>query len=245
MVTRLYQKSADTIRIRPYDAASMLNQVHDNLWELEGPLKAAGLRVGHRMTVARLESGELWVHSPVGFEEPIARALIAIGSPAHFVAPSTYHDLHWPEWFRRFQQALFYCAPGVKEQHPELPFQRTLSTTTAEAWESELPKFLVRGMPRLNEFVFLHRPSRTLIVADLVFNFDGPRQNLLGKLFLRLNGIYGRVGCSRIFRRLIKDRDDFNNSVAEILELDFDRLILGHGAIVETGAKETLNTHGG
>jgi Domain of unknown function (DUF4336) len=223
-----------------HDAKSMLNRLHDSLWEMERPLKAPGLRVGHRMTVARLASGDLWVHSPVQFDESIVRALIALGSPAHFVAPSTQHDLHWPEWFRRFPQAMFYCAPGVKEEHPNLPFQRALSTTTSEAWESELPKFLIRGIPKLNEFVFLHRSSRTLIVADLVFNFDVGQQHLLGKLFLKLNGIYGGVGCSRIFRRFVTDRKAFINSIAELLKLDFDRLLVGHGGVVEKGAKESL-----
>ena len=215
----------------------MLNRVHDNLWEVERPLKAPGLHVGHRMTVARLASGEVWIHSPVEFEESLANALAQLGPPTHFVAPSTYHDLHWPEWFRRFPKATFHCAPGVKEEHPELPFQRTLSATTPEPWESELPKFLVGGMPRLNEFVFLHRASRSLIVADLVFNFDVRRQNVFGKLFLMLNGIYGRVGCSRIFRRFIKDRAAFKKSVGEIVNLDFERLIPGHGAMIEKNGK--------
>jgi hypothetical protein len=107
-------------------------------------------------------------------------------------------------------------------------------------WETELPKLLIRGMPKLNEFVFLHRPSRTLIVADLVFNFNVSQQHLLGKLFLKLNGIYDRVGCSRVFRRSIKDRQAFSSSITELLQLDFDRLVLGHGAILEKEAKQTL-----
>jgi Domain of unknown function (DUF4336) len=192
------------------------------------------------MTVARLSSGELWVHSPVKYDESIAAALNALGSPAHFIAPSLLHDLYWPGWFNGYSHATFYCPPGMKMKHPELAFQRVLSVTTRESWESELPKLLLGGMPKLNEFVFLHRASRTLIVADLVFNLDAGRQHLVGKLFLKLNGIFGRVACSRIFRRFIKDHKPFRNSIAELLQLDFDRLILGHGAIVEKGAKDVL-----
>jgi hypothetical protein len=107
--------------------------------------------------------------------------------------------------------------PGVKEEHPDLPFQRVLSVAAREPWEGELPKLFIAGMPKLNEFVFLHAASRTLIVADLVFNFDVSQQHVLGKLFLKLNGIYGRVGCSRIFRRFIKDRPAFEASIQELL----------------------------
>jgi hypothetical protein len=105
---------------------------------------------------------------------------------------------------------------------------------------AELPKLLIGGMPKLNEFVFLHTASRTLIVADLLFNFDISQQNWAGKLFLKLNGIYGRPGCSRIFRRLIKDRTVFRASIDQISRWEFDRIILGHGANVLSDGQRVL-----
>lgn len=218
----------------------MLKQVDANLWELERPLRTPGLRLKHRMTVARLASGDLWVHSPVAFEEGIARDLATLGPLRHFVAPSTFHDLHWPEWFARYPDATFYCAPGVKEEHPELPFQRVLSDTGREPWETELPKLRIDGMPRLNEFVFLHVATRTLLVADLLFNLDPSTQPFLGKLFLRLNGLHGRVGCSRLFRWFIKDRRAFAASVKVLLRWDVDRIVPGHGEIIATGGRDAL-----
>jgi uncharacterized protein DUF4336 len=218
----------------------MLNPLAENLWELSQPVKAPGLRMGHRMTVARLQTGQLWVHSPVAYDEALAAELRAIGKPRHFVAPNIFHDLYWPEWFANFREATFYCAPGLNENRREFAFDRVLNQNVREPWENELPKVLVRGMPKINEFVFLHPASRTLIVTDLVFNFDVAQQNFFGRLFLRLNSIYGRVGCSRLFRFFIKDRTAFEQSIAEILALDFDRLILAHGAMVGTRAKETL-----
>lgn len=216
----------------------MLNQLDTNLWELDRPLKAPGLRLGHRMTVVRLANGELFVHSPVAYRDDLNRALTSLGAPAHFIAPSRYHDLHWKEWFLHFPKATFYCAPGVRDEHPELPFQRPLSSSTAEMWEPEITKHFVAGMPRLNEFVFLHQATHTLIVADLLFNLDVNQQNLFGKLFLKLNGIYGRPANSRIFRMLIRDKNAFKESVREIMKLHFDRIILGHGTIVNSGGKE-------
>ncbi|MEW6158408.1 MAG: DUF4336 domain-containing protein [Verrucomicrobiota bacterium] len=217
-----------------------LQAVAENLWEIERPLKAPALRIDHRMTVARLASGELWIHSPVEFSKPLAASLAALGTPAHFVAPSTFHDLHWPEWFARYPQATFYCAPGVMEEHPDLPFHDVLASAVSESWENEIPKLLVRGMPKLNEFVFFHSPSRTLIVADLLFHFSPDDQNLLGKLFLKLNGLGCRPGCSRLFRWFIRDRNAFKTSLDQIFAWDFDRIIVGHGAIVRHGGKQAL-----
>lgn len=212
----------------------------DDVWEVERPLKAPGLRLNHRMTVIRLASGELWVHSPVAFDATLALGLAALGKVRHFVAPNRYHDLYWPEWFKHFPDAAFYCVPGAREDHPELPFENVLSPHARRSWETALPKLLIAGIPRLNEFVFLHRASGTLLVADLVFNIDPVEQNHLGWLFLKMNAAYGRVACSRLFRRLIVDRKAFVESMAELMQWDFDRLVVGHGAVVETGGKQAL-----
>jgi len=86
---------------------------------------------------------------------------------------------------------------------------------------------------------FCHKATRTLIVADLVFNLSTD-QNIVAKLFLKLNGIYDRVGCSRFFRAFIKDREAFDRSIDEVLKWDFDRIVLGHGSIVERGGRTVL-----
>ena len=43
----------------------MLNPIGPDLWELNAPLTVFGMALGHRMTVARLPAGSLWLHSPV------------------------------------------------------------------------------------------------------------------------------------------------------------------------------------
>lgn len=200
----------------------------DNVWEVSEPLKAAGLQLGHRMTVMKLGSGELVVHSPVRFSKALRDALLELGSPTWFIAPSRFHDLYWGEWFQAFPKARFAAVPGMAQDHPELPFTDVVSGG-ANFWGDELVAWPVRGMPRLNEHVFLHGPSRSLIVADLVFNVDADAQNLMGKLILRLNGIYRRPGTSRIFRGFIKDKTAWRESLQRIVSLGFDRTILGHG----------------
>jgi hypothetical protein len=102
-----------------------------------------------------------------------------------------------------------------------------------------IDQHLVRGMPRLNEVVFLHRPSRSLIIADLAFNF-GPDAHWAVKLLFRLGGTWGRFTPSRLERCLMKDRAAVRASIQRILEWDFDRIIVGHGPNIETGGKAAL-----
>jgi glyoxylase-like metal-dependent hydrolase (beta-lactamase superfamily II) len=42
---------------------------------------------------------------------------------------------------------------------------------------------------------------------------------------------------SRLWHALIKDKDAFGQSMQRIMELDFDRIIPGHGELIETNAK--------
>ena len=209
-------------------ATSQLTAIEENLWELSAPLKLPGLRMDHRMTVVRLNSGELVLHSPVEYNPALRDAILNLGTPGWLLAPSRFHDMYWPLWFSAFPQARFVAVPGMNKERPELPFSDILAENS-NFWDNELLSIPIRGMPRINEYAFLHPATRTLIVADLVFNIDADAQNPLGKLFLRLNGIYRKPGISRIFRSFIKDKTAFRDSLQQILSHDFKRVIIGHG----------------
>ena len=53
---------------------SRLERVAENVWEVNEPVKVPGLRLEHRMTVMRLGSGTLVVHSPVRWSEGLRDA---------------------------------------------------------------------------------------------------------------------------------------------------------------------------
>lgn len=217
----------------------MLTLLAENLWELNRPLKAPGLRIDHRMSVLRLASGDLLVHSPVELDETLVTALTALGQVRHFVAPSLFHDMYWPAWFARYPQATFWGVPGLDKALPKLHFTALLEPDRPTPWEAELPKLLIAGMPKLNEYVFFHPATRSLIVADLIFNLSAD-QGLVGKLILKANASYGKVACSRIFRAFIKDRNAFRKSVEDVLEWDIERIVLGHGDNVAQDGKQVL-----
>jgi len=59
--------------------------------------------------------------------------------------------------------------------------------------------------------------------------------------FKRVNGCYGRPGFTRLFRSMIRDKAAFAASVEALAANHaFDRLVPGHGNVVETGAKAVL-----
>lgn len=209
------------------------------LWELNRPLAIAGMHLGHRMTVARLRDGSLWLHSPVAYSEPLDGELAELGPVAHVVAPNLMHDTYLEAWFAAHPTARFHGAPGFSATRPDLRFTDTLSDVAPDSWRDDFDQHELRGMPRVNEVAFLHRASRTLILTDLVFNL-GADMPWLSRVLMKLNGCDCRFASSRLLRSTIKDRAALRQSLEHVLGWDFDALILSHGANVPRGAKTML-----
>ena len=76
-------------------------------------------------------------------------------------------------------------------------------------------------------------------MCDLAFNF-GPRAPLLTRITLRMMGGYGRFRPSRLDPLLIRDRKAARESMQRILAWDFDRIVIAHGEVLESGGKEAL-----
>ena len=98
---------------------------------------------------------------------------------------------------------------------------------------------LIDGMPAAKEHVFLHTPSRTLIVADLVFNFE-PARGWTSFLRGTLMGVKEHPDAARLYPLLVKDRAAYDRSIEMLLSHDFDRIIVGHRVPIPSNGKELL-----
>ena len=215
-----------------------MNAVTDGLWEQTDPLRIAGvLELGHRMTVIRLPSGGLVVHSPCAWNEALDAELRELGPVEWFLVPSAMHDLYLLGWARAFPQTPWLAPSRIRPRR--LPVHDTIPAVWPAAFRGVLDALPLDGVPRLHEVAVLHRPSRTLIVADLVFNLQ-TQPSWAGRAGLRALGAYGRLASCRSFRLLVRDRAAFRRSVDRLLAADFDRLIVGHGDCVPSGAKQAL-----
>ncbi len=219
----------------------MLTPLAPDLWELNAPMTVIGMALGHRMTIARLPEGSLWLHSPVAHSPALATELAKLGPVAHIVAPNAMHDTHLESWFAACPTAQFHGAKGFAKFRPDLKFTATLSDATPPGWSATFDQLMLRGMPRLNEVVFLHRASRTLILTDLVFNLSADMP-LLSRVLLRINGCYDCLAVSRLLKTTIKDRTALRTSLDRMLAWDFDRVVVSHGRNLESGAKDALRS---
>jgi hypothetical protein len=220
---------------------AQLRPIAKDVWVIDHPLRFGGLQLGTRTTVVRLANGGLWTHSPGPLQPELTAQLIALGSVQALVAPNAMHHLYLGENIRAFPQATVYVSPALPAKFKQPLTYELLSDEPPALWRDDFTQHLVGGMPKLQEVVFLHRASRTLILTDLAFNI---RQSgsWFTRLFMRVNGAYGHFGPSRIFRTLVKDRRALRSSLNRMQEWDFDRIIVTHGEVLEAGGKSVMRT---
>jgi hypothetical protein len=216
-----------------------LRELATNIWIAERPQRFYGLEVGTRMTVIRLGDGSLLLHSPVLLDPELRRELDAIGRVCFTVAPNRVHHLHAGEVAGAYPGARLWVAPGLARKRPDLVFAGVLGDEAPAEWKEEVDQVFFRGRPYENEVVFLHRASRTLIMCDLAFNF-GPRAAASTRLLMRLLRSYGRFGPSTLDPWLIRDRQAARQSLERILAWDFDRVVVAHGDVLESGGRDAL-----
>lgn len=216
-----------------------MRELGEGIWTADRTLNLLGTRLPIRMTVIRLSSGGLWVHSPVKLDGPTREALDALGPVRHVVAPNRVHHLFVKPYFEAYPEARVFASPGLAEKRKDLPFHGTLSDAPPDAWANEIAQALLGGIPYLQEVDFFHPPSRTLVLTDLVFHPE-PTDHLPSRIFYAMTGTYGRFGPSRLVKLLIRDRAALRASIDRMLAWDFERIVMNHGAVIEKDGRARL-----
>ncbi len=218
---------------------SPLRELASDLFVVDHPLVVGGLHLGTRTTLVRLADGGLFVHSPGPGDEELFREVEKRGPVAALVAPNQLHHLHLADWARAFPNARTFGAPGLAAKRGAPRLDEELGDEPPALFRSELDQHLVRGAPRLEEVVFLHRASRTLLLTDLAFHVQHSPSRFT-RVFMRLNGGYGRFGPTRLLRSTFRDRAAARRSLDHVLAWDFERVVVTHGEVLEHGGREAL-----
>ena len=217
-----------------------MRNLAENLWLLHYPLPILGEYLGRNVTIIRLRSGELVIHSTAPFTPADVAAISAFGQPAYLVEALTLHDTFAKEGRAAFPGVPYFAPAGFSEA---VGFPTQDLAQPPVAWAGELDVLELAGKsPKALEYVFLHRPSRTLIVTDLVFNVT--EEAPLGARLFASAGVVGGAGhdtgMPRVEKFLVADAERFRRSMETLLAWDFDRVIVGHGEVIETGGKARL-----
>ncbi len=192
-----------------------------------------------RMTVIRLSDGGLFLHSPIRLDGILRTQLDGLGEVRVIVAPNKTHHLFAGDACAAYPNAKLYGALGLPVKRKDLKFAGMLGDEPRPEWRGVIEQRTIKGASMLNEVAFFHPAGRTLILTDLIFNVPEDRPWGIPFVF-RLMGAGGRCGPHRFVRWMIRDQQAARESLAKVLRWDFDRVILAHGDVIESGGHKKV-----
>jgi hypothetical protein len=212
----------------------MLEQAGDSLWIAEGEIVSFyGAPYPTRSAIARLSNGDLWVWSPVKLTGGLRAEVDRLGPVRHLVSPNKLHHLYLPEWQAAFPEARLWGPKSTIRKRPDLAFHGTLRDEPPAEWGGDIDQAWFRGSFAMDEIVFLHRPSATAIVADLIQTFSDAflRRHWGWLRFLaRLDGLTQDQACApREWRASFIHRAPARAARAKVLGWGCRNLIVAHG----------------
>lgn len=224
-------------------AYALQEHVSDSIWLCSYGVQYFGCALEARMTIIRLSDGRLLLHSPCKIEPSLKREILTLGEVAYIVVPSNFHTLHASSAQVAFPEALTYICSGVEKKLPDLAYDGMLGSDARPEWADEFEQQLVLGSRWMPEVAFYHKASKTLILVDLVENITDatPRTNWVLKLWWKLVfRMWNKPLPAPEYRMGWRDKTAARASLSNILEWDFQRVVLAHGDLIETNAQQVV-----
>jgi len=218
--------------------ASLEVIVPDSIWVTERPVWYAGVRQRARTTIVRLPGDALWVHSPTAPTDEVCAALDALGEVRWIVVPNRFHHLQAPATSARYRKAIVVGPKTAESRNHELSVTMGLDHCEYIEATPELVPLHLGGVPFLDETVFFHSASGTLITADLLACASA-RDHWTWRLVARICGRYEKVGPQPDVRWSTRASQDIAESIAQLRALPLQRILIAHGnPIVERPAEQ-------
>ena len=209
----------------------------DHAQVLRGP--PGGFHFPARMTAVSLAGGEVALISPVPLDGARAGRIAELGRVTHLLAPNLLHSMYLGAASERYPEARVLAPPGLAAKRPGLRVDATLDRGLPAPLREALEIIRLEGAPGMDEYVFFHHGSGTLIVTDLVFNVVRP-QGFWAHLVLTLTGCHARLASTRTWRLLVKDRAAMARSIERLLALPVRTLVMAHGDVVRHDTRDRL-----
>jgi len=221
-------------------------------------LRFGRIKFGGRATIVKLQSGSLAVFSPVALTPAVNKLLETLGNKvAYITAPDLEHHIFLSAWASAFPSAHIIAPEGLAEKRAKLsksdkevtnvPINTVFTAKNkrevkiSEEFDREFEVEFVDAHPN-KELVFCHKPSRTLIEADLLFNLPATEQYsrtgedaTTGWATRLFAGIQNTRGTAVWQKRMLwyvfskADRPGFNDSMRRINSWGFENVVPCHG----------------
>ncbi|MBU2711035.1 DUF4336 domain-containing protein [Zooshikella harenae] len=218
--------------------------IAENIWLCDGEdVNFYGFSYSTRMTIIRLPNNQLWIHSPIRLNESLQQALKELGEVRYLIAPNKLHHLFLSDWVAAYPKALTFGTHEVCKKRDDISFTAELTDTPETHWQQEIDQTIFHGSPAMEEAVFYHKPSKTLIVTDLIENFDPDHFSRWQRAIARFTGVlapHGKMPADWRLSFSFGSKQQALQSLDLILSWDIKTIILAHGECIFQDARAFL-----
>ena len=219
-----------------YEPLNTLKEIGENIWIVDAPvIKFYGMPYPTRMTVMRLQNGDLMLHSPCAITNELKQAVSSLGKVKHLISPNWIHYAYIHNWAAAFPEAISWASPNVRkraEKHnSSVVFDCDLGAVAEADWADEVEQMIVPGSKVHEEVVFFHKASYTLILTDLIENFEPKNIPWWFRPITRLAGISDPDGkMPRDMRMTFKaGRKQLRGAIETMVGWGPKQIIVAHG----------------
>ena len=236
--------------IKLYKPINILKQVGEDIWLVDGPIvkmSMYGTKIPFptRMTIVRLRNHDLWCHSPTELTPELKTQIDSLGLVRHLISPNKIHYTHIGTWAEAYPEAIAWASPGVRDraaqQKIEVRFDADLDNKPPFQWAEDLDQLVFQGSRFMDEVVFFHRQSSTLILTDLIENFELDKVSKRFSWWIKVVGIADPDGQTPLDLRMTfwGQKEQARSCLKRMLQWNPEKVILAHGRWYENdGAAE-------
>ncbi|ATI79877.1 DUF4336 domain-containing protein [Sphingobium yanoikuyae] len=229
-----------------YPPLDLPKLVADDVWIVDsGPMNVYGMPMPIRMTVIRLQSGDLILHSPTRHSPDLQAAIERIGRIRHLLAPNIAHWSFAKVWQRAVDGSILWAAPKLANRRAvrksRLRIDREMRDNAPAEWRDEIEQILIKGAG-FREVALFHRPTATLVLTDTVVNLEPRKLPAPMALLMHLAGASAPHGGAPLYLRalILLKRRQAAGAMRRILALQPARVIFAHGAWFEADGTPRL-----
>lgn len=209
------------------------------IWIGERTLWFSGVRLRSRMTVVRLADGKLWIHSAGEPTPELCAELDRLGQVSWVVVPNRYHHLHAAAMKARYPDAQIIGPASATARNKRVALDVAIDDARLASLVPELAPVALRGVPFLDETLFFHPTTRTLIAADLMM-CGCPTDHWTWRWASRICGQYQRYKTPPDVRWHTRGGPSVRQSLDEIAKLSVARILVAHSDPIEDRPIEQL-----
>ncbi|KAK0458163.1 uncharacterized protein EV420DRAFT_382494 [Desarmillaria tabescens] len=223
----------------------VIREVTTNVWIFSKPFtRARFIPFGGRSTAIKLASGDVWVLASTPLTLDTKETIDKLGPVKWIVAGDAEHHLFLAEYKKAYADAKLVVVERLfkKKKDEGLDVAGAYGVDPPETeygFESEIKAHYFPGFQN-QDVAFYHVASKSLIVADLIFNLPGTEQYSKSKASAKVPIIGKFSPPGLVLKSLLwslgKDKDAMRRDIKVVSEWDFSRIIMCHGDVIEEDA---------